>query len=404
MSEPQLALDTERRTYWGMVWRVYGSRRLNWRATSWAILLIFIAVFVRSIASSHPYTVIIDGQREWPLFSNLTRVDWIVLSWGFIAATYVYFFRRIGKRNVELEEKRASRTIALLVAMLVGAILSTTIYLTRTDYLDSRDYHAMHNAGQLQTPIFPPLRWGYRDQEPLELDRTFEFPSTRHWLGTDGNGRDALSRLLWSVRIVLAIGLISQVIALFIGIIYGSLMGYFVGKVDMIGMRFVEIVESIPTLFLLITFIALYGRNIYMLMVILGLTGWTGTTRFVRAEFLKIRNLDYVTAAKATGMPLSRILFRHMLPNGLTPVIVAFTFGVAGMVSSESVLSFLGIGVEPPTASWGSMLNEAGNPAETFRWWLAIAPGLMIFLTVFAYNIIGEGLRDAIDPQLNKTQ
>jgi peptide/nickel transport system permease protein len=138
--------------------------------------------------------------------------------------------------------------------------------------------------------------------------------------------------------------------------------------------------------------------------VVIGLTSWTGIARFVRAEFLQLRNLDYVMAAKAMGLPLHRILFRHMLPNGLTPVIVTFTFGVALNVASESILSFLGIGVEPPTPSWGSMLNEAGNPAEIFRWWLAIAPGLMIFLTVFAYNTIGEGLRDAIDPKTNKME
>ena len=182
------------------------------------------------------------------------------------------------------------------------------------------------------------------------------------------------------------------------------MMGYFSGKVDILGMRVLEIIEAIPLLFLLITFIALFGRQFFMIMVIIGVTGWTGIARFVRAEFLRIRGMDYVSAAQALGLPLRNILFRHMLPNGLTPVIVTFTFGVAGNIVSESILSFLGIGVEPPTSSWGAMLQEAGNPAETFRWWLALAPGLMIFLTVFAYNIIGEGLRDAIDPKTNKLE
>jgi peptide/nickel transport system permease protein len=141
-----------------------------------------------------------------------------------------------------------------------------------------------------------------------------------------------------------------------------------------------------------------------MIMVILGLTGWTGIARFVRAEFLSLRDRDFVQAAGALGLPLRRVLFRHMLPNGLTPVIVTLTFGVAGATMSESGLSFLGVGVEPPTPSWGSMLNEAGNPAETFRWWLAIAPGALIFITVFAYNIIGEGMRDATDPRMNKME
>jgi peptide/nickel transport system permease protein len=301
----------------------------------------------------------------------------------------------------ELDDRPYAWFVFLVYLLVVAAL---AIQFWKTDYLDSRDYPAMTRAGELHDAIRAPLPWGFKDQEPLKLDRIFEYPSRDHVLGTDGNGRDALARLLWSSRAVLAIGLISEVIALIIGVVYGSLMGYFVGTVDILGMRFVEIVESVPTLFLLITFVALYGRNLFMLMVIIGLTSWTGIARFVRAEFLRIRQLDYVAAAKAAGLPLWSILFRHMLPNGLTPVIVTFTFGVAGAVGSESILSFLGIGVEPPTPSWGSMLNEAGNPAETFRWWLAIAPGLLIFLTVFAYNIIGEGLRDAIDPRLNKME
>jgi peptide/nickel transport system permease protein len=229
-------------------------------------------------------------------------------------------------------------------------------------------------------------------------------PSGEHLLGTDWTGRDVLARLLWGARIVLQIGLVSELIALIIGAIYGALMGYFVGKVDILGMRIMEIVEAIPLLFLLITFVAIFGRQLLMIMVIIGVTGWTGIARFVRAEFFRIRNMDYVAAAKAMGLPLPNILFRHMLPNALTPVIVSVTFGVAGNIVSESILSFLGIGVVPPIASWGSMLDQAGNPGVTFRWWLALPPGVMIFLTVFAYNIIGESFRDAIDPKTNKIE
>jgi peptide/nickel transport system permease protein len=292
------------------------------------------------------------------------------------------------------------------VGILAGlaAILSIGTALFKSDYLDVRDYRQLARDGMLQQAVFPPLKWGYADQEPLMASRLFEQPTRDHPLGTDGNGRDVLARLLWGTRVVLEIGLVSQVIALVIGVIYGALMGYFVGKVDILGMRFVEILEAIPLLFLLITFVALFGRQLFMIMVIIGITGWTGIARFVRAEFLRIRNTDYVSAAKALGLPLRLILFRHMMPNALTPVIVTFTFGVAGNMVSESILSFLGIGVEPPMASWGAMLNDAGNPGEVFRWWLALAPGIMIFLTVFAYNIIGEGLRDAIDPRTNKVE
>lgn len=401
---PALAEESRGAAYWTVVGRAFRRGINNCIASTWIILIILLAIFVPFLASGAPYTATIDGHREFPLFRNLLRVDWIILFCGLAAAIYLFAHWRIGKRPGTHEELRAARVTWLLSLLLAAALLSAGIWMLKHDYLDVRDYHALARAGKLHDAVFAPLRWGFADQEPLEVDRTFEFPSADHLLGTDGNGRDALARLLWGARIVLGIGLISEVIALVIGVLYGALMGYFVGKVDILGMRFVEIVEAIPTLFLLITFVALYGRNIYMLMVIIGLTSWTGIARFVRAEFLRIRALDYVTAARAAGLPLSSILFRHMLPNGLTPVIVTFTFGVAAAVTSESILSFLGIGVEPPTPSWGSMLNEAGNPAETFRWWLAIAPGFLIFLTVFAYNIIGEGLRDAIDPRLNKVQ
>jgi peptide/nickel transport system permease protein len=396
--------DPRRQTYWAVVGRAYWRSWLSRIATVWTIGVIVLSAAIPFLANQAPLTVIIQGRREWPLFRDLTQVDFIWLVWVAAGVAYLIVHRWVGKRILDVEVLRSRRN-RWFAGLTIAAILGTVgIASLKTDYLDSRDYHQMARDGQLQGAVFTPWHWGFTDQEPLIPDRTYEFPTKDHWLGTDGNGRDAMARLLWGARVVLEIGLVSEVIALIIGVIYGALMGYFVGTADLLGMRFVEIVESIPTLFLLITFVALFGRNLLMIMVILGLVGWTGIARFVRAEFLRMRQLDYVSAARALGLPLRSILFKHMLPNGLTPVIVTFTFGVAGNVISESILSFLGIGVEPPTPSWGSMLNEAGNPAETFRWWLAIAPGLMIFLTVFAYNIIGEGLRDAIDPRLNKME
>jgi peptide/nickel transport system permease protein len=287
----------------------------------------------------------------------------------------------------------------LLAGALLGARLDPGVRLSPYDY---RAYEGMLTEGTARGAVFAPIHWGYAEQEPLIANRTFEFPTREHWLGTDGIGRDALSRLLWSMRVVMGISFVAEAIALTIGVAVGAVMGYFRGRTDLLGMRLVEIFESIPTFILILIFVASYGRDIFMIMVILGLTGWTGIARFVRAEFLSLRDRDFVQAARALGLPVRRVLFRHMLPNGLTPVIVTLTFGVAGATMSESGLSFLGVGVEPPTPSWGSMLNEAGNPAETFRWWLAIAPGLMIFMTVYAYNIIGEGLQEAIDPRTNK--
>ena len=199
----------------------------------------------------------------------------------------------------------------------------------------------------------------------------------------------------------MAIGFIATSIAIVIGILIGGLMGYFAGKSDLIGMRLVEILEAIPTLFLLLMFVAFFDRNLYMMMVIIGLTTWSGYARFIRAEFLKLRKQDFVQAAIACGLPLRSILFRHMLPNGLAPVLVSASFGVAAAILYEAVLSFLGLGlVDKP--SWGELLNQALGAGGSFSWWLALFPGLAIFLTVLAYNLIGETLRDAIDPYLTK--
>lgn len=235
-----------------------------------------------------------------------------------------------------------------------------------------------------------------------------------HLLGQDQHRQDVASRMIHASRIALAIGFIATGIALAIGIVIGGLMGYFAALVDLIGMRLVEIFEFIPQLYLLLMFVAFFPgdypevipglpvQRIYMIMVIIGLTSWAGYARFIRAEFLKLRKQDFVTAARACGLPLRSILFRHMLPNGVTPVLVGASFGVASAILAEATLSFLGLGlIEEP--SWGGLLNQATR-GSTFLWWIAIFPGLAIFLTVFAYNLIGEALRDAIDPHTKRLQ
>ena len=223
-------------------------------------------------------------------------------------------------------------------------------------------------------------------------------PKTRlHLMGTTISGQDLASRMVHGSRIALYIGFISTGIAIAIGIIIGGMLGYFAGWVDLIGLRLVEIFASIPVIMLLIMIVAFYGRSLVLMMVVIGLTGWVGYAYFVRAEFLKLRKMDYVMAARASGTPLHLILFKHMLPNGVAPVLVGASFGIAGGIMTEATLSFLGLGLEDEP-SWGQMLNQARQTGK-FAWWLAIFPGLGIFLTVFAYNLIGEALRDVIDPR-----
>ncbi len=219
-------------------------------------------------------------------------------------------------------------------------------------------------------------------------------------LGTTPSGYDLASRMIHACRIALAIGFIATGIAVFIGIVVGALLGYFSGWVDLIGLRIVEIIAAIPTIFLLIAIVAFYGRNLYLMMVIIGLTGWVGYALFVRAEFLRLRKQDFVQAAIACGLPLRSVLFRHMLPNGVAPVLVQASFGVASAILTEATLSFLGLGlVDEP--SWGQLLNQAREGGKFF-WWIALYPTLAIFLTVYAYNLVGEAMRDAIDPHMKK--
>lgn len=222
-------------------------------------------------------------------------------------------------------------------------------------------------------------------------------------LGTDSNGRDVLTQMLHACRLSISIGLVSTGIAVFIGVTMGALMGYFGGWVDMVLYRVVEIFMAVPVLFLLIVAAGVLPRNTYVMMIIIGCVTWTGAARFIRAEFYKLRDQDFVQSARAVGLPLRSILFKHMLPNGVTPVLVESSFAIAAAILAEATLSYLGLG-PANQASWGRLLSDATNQVGDFVWWLAIYPGAAIFLTVLSYNLIGEALRDAIDPKLKKAR
>jgi peptide/nickel transport system permease protein len=246
--------------------------------------------------------------------------------------------------------------------------------------------------------IFAPVLAPY---EPDYIDRyhILEPPSKLHPLGTDDIGRDVLSRMLYGARVSLAVGFVAVGIATVIGVIIGAVAGYYGGILDRILMRFVDIMLSIPTLFLILSVIAFVGANIWNIMVIIGLTSWMGVARLVRAEFLSLKEREFVLAARALGASDLRIIFRHMLPNSLAPVIVNAVLMVASAVLLESSLSFLGLGVQPPQPSWGNILT-AGKANIEIAWWLSLFPGLAILITVLSYNLLGEGLRDALDPRL----
>jgi peptide/nickel transport system permease protein len=233
----------------------------------------------------------------------------------------------------------------------------------------------------------------------IDVHNVLSPPSNQHPLGTDELGRDLLSRIIWGSRVSLKVGFVAVGIAILIGIIIGALAGFYGGLIEAVLMRFVDIMLAFPTFFLILAVISILEQNIFTIMVVIGLTSWMDVARLVRAEFLSLKEKDFVSAAKAVGASNKRLIFRHILPNALSPVFVAATFGVAGAILIESGLSFLGLGVQPPDPSWGNILT-AGKDNIEVAWWLSLYPGLAILITVLSYNLVGEGLRDALDPRL----
>jgi peptide/nickel transport system permease protein len=243
--------------------------------------------------------------------------------------------------------------------------------------------------------IFPPVPYSYSE---YDLDAIVMPPSGAHLLGTDEQGRDLAARMVYGARISILVGFIAVFIYVSIGVIIGAVAGYYGGRVDMVISRFIEIVICFPTFFLILTILALWGPSLTSVMVVIGITSWTGIARIVRGEFLKIREMEYVQASRALGARDSVIIFRHILPNALAPVLVSATFGIASTILIESSLSFLGFGVQPPTPSWGDILSQSRDFMD-FAWWLTLIPGLAIFITITAYNLVGEGFQDAVNPR-----
>ena len=237
------------------------------------------------------------------------------------------------------------------------------------------------------------------DPNQINLKLVLSSPSGSHLCGTDQLGRDVLSRMIWGARISLKVGFVATGIAILIGAVLGAIAGYYGRWIDAVIMRFVDIMLCFPTFFLILAVIALLEPSIWNIMIIIGLTGWMGITRLVRADFTSLKERDFVLAARAIGAGNFRIIFIHILPNAMSSVLVAATLGVAGAILTESALSFLGIGVQPPTPSWGNILT-AGKDNIDIAWWLSLYPGLAILITVLGYNLLGEGIRDSLDPRL----
>jgi peptide/nickel transport system permease protein len=408
-------------SYGAVVWQQFRRNRLAVTGLIIVVVLFGVAVFAPFLANDRPLLARAGAARATPLttwrgaqavertgwfspaLEGLDKTDFLVfVAFGWVVAQVVL---RLTTRPADSPHgrgravRRGVRRAILHGVSAVALLLVALIYLSGPRVVDERtDWVAVvKDASPGDVFIAAPIpHRPTREYDEARLKR----PSGRFWLGTDDSGRDVTSQLIHGTRVSLAIGFVAVGIAAAIGTLVGALGGYFGGKVDFWILRLVEIMMCFPTLFLIITIsVIVKERSIWMVMVIIGITGWTGSARLVRGEFLKQRAMEYVTAARAVGASPLRVMFGHILPNAMAPLLVAVTFGIAGAVITESTLSFLSLGVPPEAASWGRTL-AAGLRHITYAWWLATFPGIAIFITVTAYNLAGEGLRDAIDPRM----
>jgi peptide/nickel transport system permease protein len=400
-----MAKPNQQQKDWGssfgeMVWCEFTKSKFIVIWLGFIILLFLLAIFAPFLANDKPFIIKIDGQWRFPLLRDLNATDYSIFLAAIVALVQLLLVRRNRKR-IDPSIRSGVLWRQIFVSTLITIIGIVLLYVFIPRRLDATDYKSMIASGKASDAVFASVPYGYGR---TDLKVREQPPSEQHWLGTDDVGSDVLCRLIHGSRISLSVGFVAVGISSIIGIIIGAILGYSGGKLDFLGMRLVEIMMAVPVFFLIITIVAFFPRSLFNIMLIIGLTTWTEDARFVRAEFLKLRRQDFVQAAISLGLPLRSILFRHMLPNAIAPVLVNATFGIAGAIFIEAALSFLGFGVAPPTPSWGQILSLGVSTTGRFLWWLTLFPGLAIFFTVLAYNLVGEALRDAIDPRLRQSR
>jgi peptide/nickel transport system permease protein len=381
------------------VWGLFGKRPLARAALGGVLLLLAVAIACPLFVSNKPFLCTVDGRTTSPwLLAFFDRnfyesgVDLffnaLLFPGAFVAIGIAIVFRRTRHRP------RAQRRTVRRRALAAGIGLQTLVLLALVLFPTQRpkEVHVPGEAGCV-FPVHP-----YAPREP-DLANVRAPLTHEHPLGTDNAGRDVLARLVYGTRISLTIGLFAVSIYVTFGTILGALAGYYGGLVDLVILRAIEVMISIPSIFLILALAAfIENRSIFHIMLIISAVAWTQTARLVRGEFLRLRNLDFVMAARAAGFGEATIIFREILPNALGPVLVNAAFGVASAILTESTISFLGLG-DITVPSWGQILN-AGR--TTSIWPLILAPGLAIFVTVSLLNLAGEGLRDAMDPKLRR--
>jgi peptide/nickel transport system permease protein len=389
-------------------------------------------------------TVALVPYASFPALGNLGRLDAFFMTMWILILTFPAWNRVVNRgllKGERLRIRRARKTKMIAMAAVPAAAALAWQGSTSDFFLSSYKAGLTDGGIRAETVIFPPVAYGIAESNDSEtfrpptwhpeaeispegyyvrgpragrFDPTTRIPRPaqpvklrfaepdansplRHPLGTDSLGRDLAARMIWGGRVSLAVGLVSTVLLVTIGVVVGSVAGYYGGWVDMVLSRLIEIVQTFPVFFLILILVAFVGPSILNIMLVIGLVRWTGVARLVRGEFIRLREQDFVVASRALGVRSGRTIFRHVLPNAMSPVLVAATFSVAAGILIESGLSFLGFGIQLPIPSWGSLFIESRS-AE--HWWIQIFPGLLIFVTVLLYNLLGESVRDALDPRL----
>jgi peptide/nickel transport system permease protein len=409
---------SEGEAYLDIVWRQFKKNRAAYLSLWVMIALFLIAIFAPLLASNVPLIYRTPEGTIYPwlnsLFNPEQRVDFVfnmALIGFFPWIATALIGNMIAKRKGVPGRRRLGIAIADAGAMLGVLVILLSIPGVRpNDRYSWRDFpqeeFQSHGAAKgtyalvpfgpteqdNRSRIQPP---GYRKDEN-EISRSNQyFP---HIFGTADAGEDVLARMIYGTRISMTVGIVSVGLYVSIGVVLGALAGYFGGAVDMFISRVIEIVILFPVFFLILTIVGLIGPSIFVIMVVIGLTSWPGIARLTRGEVLKQRSLDYTLAAQALGTSHRRIVFRHILPNSLSPALVTVPFGIAGAIIIEAGLSLLGFGVPPPAPSWGQLLHVAQGNYDL--WWLIVVPSIAIFVTVTTFNLVGNGLRDALDPRL----
>ena len=413
-------------SYLDIVWDQFKKNGPAYFSLWMTLPVILLAVFAPLIASNVPI-VFFDGNEilfPWfrALFNPAEVVDFVfnMSLVGFVPwlVWALWTNRRARQRGVTVPKRLATASFQFLaMALFLTTFFGLPELIEMPSLTPSNRYYSRSFAQEeFQSPetkhgYYAPIAFGPIDSD---LDSRFAPPFYRkpadkqhdindlntHWLGTDNIGRDVLTRMIYGTRIAMTIGLIAVSIYLTIGVIVGALAGYFGGMIDLITSRVIEVVLLFPAFFLILIMVAFLGQSIYIIMVVIGITGWPTIARLIRGEVLKQRSIDYAVAAQALGGSHLRIIFRHILPNAISPALVAAPFGIAGAIITEAGLSLLGFGVRPPAPTWGALLHLGHDNYK--YWWLIVVPSVAIFATVTIFNLIGSGLRDAMDPKLRR--